>query len=478
MANDNNIRIFTAADIEKYHKGLLSSQDRHDLEKAALDDPFLSDALEGYATTGVNAVNDIADLKKRLSEKIETGKIVSMRTGGGRPGFPFLRVAAVLVLIAGAALLTNQFLFKGRSGTEISKVEDNKKPETAAGDTSASQKEVSKTPVEKGTSTIVSANKSTSGPVAKDSLTVGTQFNNFNTRTAPDTAVISDLKITTVPAITTPDRNETETANQGAISPKDRKVLDKPLAKEETKQKVALNKKDFDSDGVYARTENPKAANKIQKSVVLGNGVNREANPSGYVDFQFRGRVVDANNNPVPFANITNTRDNAGTYTDAKGFFNFISPDTVLDVQIRSIGFENSNAQLRNNVLNNQVVLQDDRSLSEVVISTKKPNTMARERSNAKLEEPEPLDGWENYDTYLVNNLKPPEEIKTRQSSGEAAGEVELSFEVSKNGEPVNIKVEKSLCSDCDKEAIRLVKEGPKWKRKARKGRTTVTVSF
>ena len=39
-------------------------------------------------------------------------------------------------------------------------------------------------------------------------------------------------------------------------------------------------------------------------------------------------------------------------------------------------------------------------------------------------------------------------------------------------------RVEKSLCDKCDKEAIRLVKEGPKWKRNARNGRTTVTIPF
>ena len=91
------------------------------------------------------------------------------------------------------------------------------------------------------------------------------------------------------------------------------------------------------------------------------------------------------------------------------------------------------------------------------------------------LEEPEPVDGWSNYDMYLVNNLKVPESLRSKQSG---AGEVELSFEVDKNGGPVNITVKKSLCESCDKEAIRLIKEGPKWKRKARKGRTTVTISF
>jgi len=120
--------------------------------------------------------------------------------------------------------------------------------------------------------------------------------------------------------------------------------------------------------------------------------------------------------------------------------------------------------------------MQDDRrSLEEVVISNKKPNTEARSRmANVKLEEPEPADGWENYDTYLANNLKPPEDLKIPETQGEVA----VSFEVNKNGEPVNLKVEKSLCSTCDKEAIRLIKEGPKWKRKARKGRATVTVAF
>ena len=57
--DDNNINRFTASDIEKYHKGLLSAQEKHALEKAALDDPFLADALEGYTTTGVYIADDM-----------------------------------------------------------------------------------------------------------------------------------------------------------------------------------------------------------------------------------------------------------------------------------------------------------------------------------------------------------------------------------------------------------------------------------
>ena len=178
----------------------------------------------------------------------------------------------------------------------------------------------------------------------------------------------------------------------------------------------------------------------------------------------FRGQVVDADNNVIPFANITNTADNIGTYTDAKGNFALTSPDSVLNVQVRSLGYENNVSQLNNQRPTNQVVMQEDRSLAEVVVSQKKVNSTRSRTSTMVLEEPEPVDGWTNYDAYLVNNLNVPDNYKSRQTQG---GSVTLSFEVNGKGEPVNITVTRSLCESCDKEAIRLVKEGPKWKRKS-----------
>jgi TonB family protein len=47
--------------------------------------------------------------------------------------------------------------------------------------------------------------------------------------------------------------------------------------------------------------------------------------------------------------------------------------------------------------------------------------------------------------------------------------DVELSFDIDKTGQPINIKVTRSSqCKECDDEAIRLLKEGPKWKRKGK----------
>ena len=154
----------------------------------------------------------------------------------------------------------------------------------------------------------------------------------------------------------------------------------------------------------------------------------------------------------------------------------FLYYDSVLIVKISSIGFKTNNVKLHDTIANNQVFLEEDRSgLAEVVISNKKINSN-RSGNTMVLEEPEPADGWSNFDIYLANNLKIPESIKDKQTA--KSGEVELSFDVTKEGEPINIKVKKSLCETCDKEAIRLVKEGPKWKRKTKKGKASVTVSF
>jgi TonB family protein len=73
-----------------------------------------------------------------------------------------------------------------------------------------------------------------------------------------------------------------------------------------------------------------------------------------------------------------------------------------------------------------------------------------------------PEDGWANYETYIKNNLNtPPEAVRN-----EIHGDVEISFEVNTAGAMTNMKVERSLCDDCDAEAMRVIRDGPRWKLK------------
>lgn len=192
----------------------------------------------------------------------------------------------------------------------------------------------------------------------------------------------------------------------------------------------------------------------------------------------FRGRVTDGSNEGLPFANLVGTGENQATYTDANGNFVITSPDTVLRVQVRSQGYDDNTVQLRNDLASNHVVMQEDtRKLSDVSDRSRNLNTEAGPGgTKRKPGEPAPLAGWEKYDSYLANNLNYPADFKSGNTEN---GIVELSLEVDKSGRPNKIKIEKSLCPGCDQEAIRLVKEGPNWKRGSDKNsRTRLIINF
>ena len=91
----------------------MSSKERHALEKAALDDPFLADALEGYSAVPVNVNEDISELKRRLSSRTEESKSIRLPAP-----FSWWKIAAMVILVAGAALLVYQLGFNNKN-TEI-----------------------------------------------------------------------------------------------------------------------------------------------------------------------------------------------------------------------------------------------------------------------------------------------------------------------------------------------------------------------
>jgi len=521
MADDHIIKNFTAADIEKYHKGLLSSKERHDLEKAALDDPFLADALEGYAVAGVNADADIADLNRRLTERTEQTKVIPIQRAG-KP-FPWLRIAVIAILIAGTGILSYQVLFKNSSGeNSIAESQSPAKQKANFGDT------VSKDLVTRSNNNSVTV--STEDP--KDSVPyyksdAAKSFNGLKTTEAnkdglaekevtspglnitPDTSTSRSFRNdNAAPPIANAVKPEAErlNGNAGIQNNNNAVALERKnnvkgfmgLSDDMSKAKKApaqLNKPSTQQDFDYLdRKRDTVTFSDTYSNYNIGNkraerdstaGLNNVYNfgfkrtEGPYRPNVFRGQVTDNNNNALPFANITNTRDNVGTYSDAQGNFTLISSDTVLNVQVKSLGFENNNTQLRNSLAYNKVQMQEDKSLNAYVLDTVKRNlSMLRKNSLTAVEDTEPEDGWDSWDTYVVNNTIIPQSFH-KKSDELTKNTVEVSFEVNKYGEPINLKVEKSLCEKCDQEALRIVKEGPKWKRKAKKSkRTTVTVPF
>jgi len=425
---------FTAADIERYHKGLLSPKEMHELEKAALEDPFLAAALEGYGSVSVNTADDLAELQRKLEQRVSSSKIVVMPPARN---FKWWRVAAVVAILAGIGFVTFK-LSTGKKENSIAALDKKKQQEAPAQVNIDSNKITTVDSISIAKSRDANAAGTTANSVKKPA---GKFF-----RKKIDTTNFATGVVTTAGSVALDDTKDKE------------------------------QKKDSVGQRAAHEAAAPMAVEKVQSRAAKAEGVlnDQEAAHTQSQWNNFTGRVVDASKNAIPFANITNTRDNVGTYADARGYFSLTSPDSILNVRVRSVGFENGQMRLKNNTYN-QLVLQDDKTAPDKTLALQNAEVKQSRAANMQVEEPEPVDGWTNYNRYMANNINLPADLK----SGHENGEVQISFDVNDNGEPVNVKVDKSLCKKCDEEAVRLVKQGPKWRQKNKKTkRAILTIPF
>ena len=108
---------YTAADFERYHSGGMSDVEMHAMEKAALQDPFLAEALEGYMYTDT-PVKDIDELKEKLLQKKKKKNVFLVIQKQN----VWLSIAAMFILIAGIGYFAYQLNFK-KENTTLAKKE-------------------------------------------------------------------------------------------------------------------------------------------------------------------------------------------------------------------------------------------------------------------------------------------------------------------------------------------------------------------
>lgn len=464
---------YSSVDIEKYHKGLLSPKEMNELEKAALDDPFLADALEGYGKMPVNISSDMEELEKKLEERMNRGKVIPISSSFNV--YRFLKVAAVVIFVSGAAFLVYKLAFE--------------KPENSMA-IQVTPHNSSQTPVATDTNNhgtvAIGIDKTATGNAKGTDLKIDQQSAAKNDSTQLST---SGNFVTVTDAAGKSEANEKVskefTVTSGLFSRVAQDTLKNPQVYKQ------ITKDPGNVDYVYSDKKAPLQERKVKQAQPVAVNAATEASPGkinsesenkylndrvmeGYTKTNFfRGRVTDNNNNALPFANISNVKDNVGTYADAQGNFTLVSSDSVLNVRVKSVGFVTDTLLLQGNLSDNKVVLREDK-VEGLVLSGRRQGEIASPQQNIQIEESEPADGWNNYNIYVANNIKIPEEIKQKTLHEE----VKLSFEINNLGEPVNIKVEKSNCKQCDEEAIRLLKEGPKWKPKKKRSRVTLTIPF
>ncbi|QNA42987.1 carboxypeptidase-like regulatory domain-containing protein [Lacibacter sediminis] len=404
----------------------MNAAEMHAFERAMMDDPMLADAVDGYQSviTERNIDADLADLKTKINPKKENGKVI---TGFFRP---WMSVAAGLIIVLTAVLF---YRYQNQnSPAEIVAVKEQK-----AEDTVPALKE-----------TVV------------DSTTVAINDAQPVITVSPKVLPLKKSKQVKDNAALTEDKSDFAKSEAVAAPP----VLNEVVIAPATPKPAAAQKKNEPFTYSIADSET-KAKTKLPT-------LNK-----------FTGVVVDENNNPLPFANITEVKSRVGTYADAKGNFTMVAADSVISIETRSVGYSNANVLLRNNQ-QQKIVLKDEAVTAgtptrDQLFERNRNRTSVMKEEVTEMES-EPADGWDKYSTYVLNNLRTPDiNDKRRFNETQLQKEVELSFDVNPDGSIANFKVERSNCSTCNTEAIRIIKEGPKWKSKTgKKERARFTVQF
>lgn len=473
--NDHKEHIshYSVADIQRYVQGKLSAREMHAMEKAALDDPFLADAIEGMQ----QAFNDhneslVTGQLHQLQQQFETrtrtatgtGKVVAFKP------FRYWQAAAVAaVIVTGVWIYSLVNNASEKSKDVIAKTEE-KKPAQQAAPASADSPEIA-----------VSTDSATAQRTT-DNKTISGNSNYKDKREVAATAPVQEAEPPSNAASTEP-RQQTDSVKQGIDSrladiaaEKDdaagkKEVAPTPAAAPpETSMKAKARKEEDIKSQDRERETELITITKREKYDTKSSGIKN--NLSGVI----KGQVTDLNNNPVANAYVQITKEHNNIITDKAGFFKIPVSDSVVDVTVNVTGYGTQNFRLQNNVAVNQLQLQPaNAALDEVVVQPvkgKKLAAVAGQLPNNIVTDAEPVIGWAAFDQYLEKN-------KSTTSGYTSPGHVVISFQVNKKGTLSDFKIEQSLSKAYDDEAIRLIMQGPAWKLlKGRKARITVMVRF
>src|SRR6188474_3382695 len=93
---------YTFEDIQRYLQGKMSAAEMHAVEKAALQDPFLADAIEGYNEVDLNtAKQHLNEINAGLFTEKQKPRVIAFNKKT-----QWLSIAAMIIVIAGIALFS------------------------------------------------------------------------------------------------------------------------------------------------------------------------------------------------------------------------------------------------------------------------------------------------------------------------------------------------------------------------------------
>ena len=351
---NKHTRAYSAADILRYLKGEMSPQQMYALEKAALKDPFLAEAIEGFegaiSSTGEENIRKELQSLKAGMDKRSSSKIMAISN------YSWIKIAAAAVVIIAAGIFTYTSLLPSPDGSVL-----------------AEQKTTS---MQEAPSPALKKNDAAAAATIEKS------------RAIPPPPPTPEREETMKPVLSSKQKTPGVNNDVGAIRKKNRETFSEKEAEQEEDAHAGR------TDSIIVRGYASAPANALQKE--------------------------------------SSTAARKAGMKEKKELPAAVSSDAMISKELSG-----------------------------------------KAAGIAITKDAVPKPGWAAFDQYITANKKMALDDTVKN------GEVVLSFRVRGKGKPENITVEKSLSAFYDKEAIRLLGEGPSWKLlKSGKAKVSVTIHF
>lgn len=436
-----------------YIKGQRRGKDAHRLEREAMQDSFLSDAIDGFDTVDGRHAENIKEMRHRITQRVR-------RTNRWQT---YAGIAASLLLALSFGVY---LLFVDRTDDYLATSDAPVKQETPA----KSEK-----------------------PILREEAC------EYEEACESEASVENDAQTESEPPLARKKEKKTAPRKEELITlVSDEVIVDNAIDVNDVAMEIveeALEKKRDtlvyhrlnQGDNVYCKQEKV-AQIKSEQSVPY---FVMEDAPALVAK---KGVVVDEHDNPLAGVTVAVEGSVNGVITGVDGTFSIdvLPTDTLI---FSYLGMQQERLEVGNEHDLAVVMEENDANLDEVVVVafgkqkkesvigsiTTQPATKQKTKTGAQARNrginstemgtvlgakpdkkrvtPEPFVGWKEYKKYLKQSLRRP----TAGDCAQVKGTVGVAFYVDELGKPYDLQVVQSLCPDADAEAKRLIQQGYRW---------------
>jgi TonB family protein len=428
-------------DIERYLSGGLSSAEMHALEKEALNDPFLAEALEGIEEVGRDTF--LYDLHKvNRSVHNRTHKRHTIRMWAWPVG-----IAATVLLIAVSGFLVVTLLRE----QQVRQLALEQSQEKINADTDQDSLTVDSAggiaSLERSKKEIAAKQEVPALPKTPDTTTPRRKTETVPKETNPSTEVVTGEERLTE------NVSESEEVAKRLDAEDAIAVVDAPQS-QATAQEAAAREEQAKATGDARALAETKS--RAARSESTTGAIARELAPDSLV---IRGKVFSAEDGEaLPGVNVVVKGTNTGAVTDVNGNYQIRIPHESINLVFNFIGFTTREVSVAGQPELNVELSEDMASLSEVVVIGYGSTGSSTERATYTPARPQV--SASGFKDYLNQAVKYPAEALKNKTEGKAT----VRFTVEPSGQLTDFEIVRGIGSGCDEELIRAIREGPSWK--------------